>query len=67
MLWGIPYLTSGTWIVKGDRVARKGSDAARIDRGICAFGQGSSNWHHWIAEYLPLVMLSQNLPSTYDG
>jgi len=56
-----------TCIVKGDRVALKRSDVARIDRGICAFGQGSSNWYHWIAEYLPLVMLSQNLPSAYDG
>lgn len=56
-----------TCIVKGDRVALKRSAVAKIDRGICAFGQGSSNWYHWVAEYLPAVLLSQNLPSAYDG
>lgn len=55
-----------TCIVKGDRVALKRSEVAKIDRGICAFGQGSSNWYHWVAECLPSVLLSQNLPSAYD-
>ncbi|WP_114963938.1 glycosyltransferase family 61 protein [Tritonibacter mobilis] len=55
-----------TCIVKGDRVALKRSEVAKIDRGICAFGQGSSNWYHWVAECLPTVLLSQNLPSAYD-
>ena len=56
-----------TCIVKGDRVALKCLGVTKIDKGICVFGQGSSNWYHWIAEYLPTVLLSQHLPSAYAG
>jgi hypothetical protein len=54
-------------IVEGGSVALKRSNVGKIKKGICAFGQGSSNWYHWVAEYLPTVLLSQNLPSAYDG
>ncbi len=38
----------------------------KIDKGVCAFAQGDYNWYHWLAEVLPKVLLSQNLPSEFD-
>lgn len=38
---------------------------AKIDKGICVFGLGATNWYHWLIEILPLAMLAQNLPKAF--
>ncbi|MBY5934986.1 glycosyltransferase family 61 protein [Tateyamaria omphalii] len=41
------------------------SQTAEVPYGICAFGHGDANWYHWLAEILPVVWLSRNLPAEF--
>jgi glycosyl transferase family 61 len=56
-----------TCIVQGDQVALKRERGKKVEKGICAFSQGDSNWYHWLAEVLPTVLLSRNLPDAFDS
>lgn len=47
------------------RVWTNHSPRTPIKKGICVFGQGDANWYHWIAEFIPLALLSQRLPAAY--
>lgn len=53
-------------IVQESQIALKLAKAEEIAKGVCAFGQGNSNWYHWLVEILPTVLLSQKLPSAFD-
>lgn len=52
-------------VIYEDLIALKHRDEETLAKGICAFGHGDSNWYHWVAEILPVVFLSQNLPPAF--
>lgn len=53
-------------IAQESRFALRLGKTKKIEKGVCAFGQGNSNWYHWLVEILPTVLLSQKLPSAFD-
>ncbi len=38
-----------------------------VRSGIAVFGNGSTNWYHWLIEILPAAFLAENLPKEYDS
>ncbi|APX14035.1 hypothetical protein BWR18_19410 (plasmid) [Tateyamaria omphalii] len=61
----ISLLTNSGFFVQ-DYFVTKLDGTVAIPQGICAFGHGDVNWYHWLAEILPVIYLSQNLPAEFD-
>ncbi|AMS44704.1 glycosyltransferase family 61 protein [Aminobacter aminovorans] len=39
----------------------------RIEKGICVFGSGATNWYHWLIEILPAAGYAQSLCEQFDA
>ena len=38
----------------------------KLEKGICVFGHGATNWYHWLIETLPNAMFAESLAPEFD-
>jgi len=50
----------------GNNLIFKNRRTKNLEKGICAFGNESYNWYHWLIEILPTVMLAERLPNEFS-